>query len=398
MLKKIINNPTAILAMAYIAGQGSVFIAQLAYRLTGHHDIVGILVLIVSFFSFAYQFADFGNQTIVLRKIRNNQNEELNKYIVSRSILAITITAAFCVYLINVTQVELKIFVLVLPVLSFIFGLSRIGVIEHSGNYKMMALLQAMPWVALALGSMVFCFDRASSYNIYILAIFISAISYIILTYLASKTNTLEFAPPSSTTLNEAFSVIAGPIAAQIWGRFVLVYVASNAGLNALGILGLIKYGQVAISLGISFYLRPRWNKIVSIAMRDGEFSTYPSFRKLILQSLIASLLGPALWVILNLLAYTNMISSEFGEWSLVLLVIPFWTSALFSVLYSQTFRSPKSVVFQDYIGLIFNISIFFLMQDYGLVIAVTASEIGHSLVKIVSTITAIKLANRKME
>mgnify|MGYP000143702405 CR=1 FL=1 len=72
---------TTFLIIAYLIGQGSAFSVQLTSKFLGNSEITGLIVILISLFSFSYQFSDMGNSIYVVRKLALKEFGSVNRFL-----------------------------------------------------------------------------------------------------------------------------------------------------------------------------------------------------------------------------------------------------------------------------------------------------------------------------
>jgi len=375
-----------LLALAYLIGQGSVFLSQVTIKALGHHELTGLAVLIVSIFSFAYQFSDFGNPTFVNKCLEESNEVSARLFIYSRAFIGFLITLAFSLYA-YVTSPELSVAVVIMmPLCALLYGFSVNGYLENKSDYAKIAVLQAAPWLITALVVLLLLNPSVEVVYLWVILLLVAFFYVIVSYYFAGRNFTTEVSVTLKSLIN-ALAFIVGPISGQIWGRIVILLVGQHAGLIALGIFGLIKYIQVASSLSTSFIARP----IIAQLAREKNIGGVVFVVRHSSFLLITMMVGPFSYLCIGMLSYLGLVEYEYMKWAVVLNVTPLWSIAYVSYQLNQIVLRSREIVVIDKLSLLANIAIFFMIYKKNLPLAVFLGESVSALMVILLSIYARK-------
>lgn len=363
---RVIKQPSFILMVGYIVGQGSALLLQGVTKLMGYDELVGVFVLVISLYSFGFQFSDIGNSTYLVKKATELNKADVLGYLRVRSLAALIICIAFSIfsfYSSDLVVYELYPFFILAPLSGCLAANFRTAILESESNYLYMAIYNAIPWLSLSL--LLSSILLLSSDRLFELSIYIS-IAIVIVMYINGKLiecgAKINADPAYHNKIIRVFQFVAPQFGGQVWGRMILFYVASNIGLAALGVFGLIKYAQVFLTLMIGFVTRPKLRMYIEKCSRE---LVPPRFEDLILEykfGFLLALIGPVIYIF----SLTPLFSGVSSNWFLILCAIPFVFVAQTCIQINQLTLKPALQIAGSYIGLFLNVAAFFMVLDFG--------------------------------
>lgn len=377
-------NSTLVLMIGYAVGQGSGFLLQIYCRSNGYLEDAGLLIIFYSLFSFAIQFSELGGATFIARKYRDDKLDEIKSFVVGRAIVAFLATSgvAFYFYKNSSNVVIIYSILIAAPILSLIYGLIPVSVLEVNKNYIYLSAMQAFMWIIAAGVCILIIFDKNSS-NIYIgFLLSIAAILYFLFFKKLMQNNVIKIFSLVGKPSMAVMPFFLGSIGGQIWGRYILLSMEDIYGLSALSALGMVKYMQVATCLFLSFVMRPSFQNY--LRLMDGQ-KLKKAKNLLILQksAIVVSLAIAVVGIILSFYYKDRGYNSVVGPWLVLLVSIPAW---VFSNIFSQINQinlEKNKLIFVEIICLSINILIFILFVENNPARAMVFGEIGQALMAI---------------
>jgi hypothetical protein len=363
---KIVKQPSFILIAGYLAGQGSALLLQGSTKLMGYDELVGIFVLVISLYSFGFQFSDIGNSTYLVKKSTEFNKADILGYLRVRSLTALIICIIFSIFSFYSSDFvihELYPFFILAPLSGCLAASYRTAILEAESNYLLMAIHNAIPWLALSLLlslTVFFSIDRLFELSV-VIGIAIIFVVYVNGILIKSKAEISEGAVYRNKIIR-VFQFVAPQLGGQVWGRVILFHVATNIGLSALGVFGLIKYIQVFLTLMIGFVTRPKLRNYIDKCLSE---SLAPSFEDLILEykiGLLLAFIGPVIY----LFSLAPLFSNTGSNWFLILCAIPFVFLSQTCIQINQLTLKPALQVIGSYIGLLLNMAGFFMLLNSG--------------------------------
>jgi len=373
------------LLIAYVVGQGSVFLFQIHGKFLGEHQLVGISVIVISLVSFCIQFSDVGNVTYLVKNINVKDQGVIDNFLRARAavgvVLALIITIPW--YLAENPGIDgLVYFLILLPFFALLNGLYRTAYLEVKNNYLFIALVQVVPWVLIALLFYLILFSRIDSYALIVsVLIFACLVANRILNELNKSSIVRDISAPVS--LNDVRIILpfmVGQLGGQVWGRVLIFLIAANGGLASLGDFGIVRNVYIALILIIGFALRPALrNFIISMDKVEAGESNYfyliKKTRYVFLVSVAVSCLS------LLIYGYDFWPGSE---WVLMISLIPLVMLGQMAAKCNQIDMSPRKIIYSDYAALLVNVFVFLILLESSVLLAIVAGELVQFLLMIV--------------
>jgi len=382
---------SVILAAAYIAAQGSVFGLNVIVAWQLGSAALGPVVLAVGLISFAYQFADFGNQNVLAKAIAANEEGAYWGMIWSRMLFSVLVTGVFSIYAAKTipTGVLDPQYFILLPLLACIQAAQCGALHERLGNYRRFVVPQLVFWIGLCFVVALAAFSERMN----LVPWFVVLVSMVATFFVYSQEDwqCLKRNRPTIKRFWAMSSVMIGPVMAQMWGRSLVIYSSATVSIATVGALGFTKNLQVALSLALGFYCRPLFVKAIARTSKSTANSSIPSIRELF-PAFGLSLLGPTIVFVIQFLDFQSV--AEYRAASVVLLVIPFWFGALVASQLIGTLQQRRYSLLSDSLGLSVNVAAFLIAKEHGVLTAIAVGEISQAL--IVCTIATFIHLGRK--
>lgn len=348
-------------------GQGSLFLAQLMIKIFGNGEQLGLSVLLISYFSFAMQFSDYGNSAYVVSKLKEGETRQVFKFFQARALIAIVCCAALVVWQ-NPLEHSGVLMILMLSIAGGAAGASCVGVFEYRGEYKRYAAIQATPWVLAALCLVAIVILPTIKMDVAGMCFCVSILGASIYASHAAKkwpeTNLVN-----SRAIFAALSFIAPALGGQLMGRYVLNSIKDDYGLLELGDFGLLKYMQIACFLSLGFWLRPIHREI---ALRDREPQGLVHVIGVYKFPLImaATISGVALSIRICSMALGHDLA-----WSALLLSAVFFVLSSIASQRNARLMKPGGFALLEYTGLAINLCFFIYLDYFGVYDRIAISE-----------------------
>lgn len=379
---KLAKKGSLVLFLGYAIGQGSTLLLQLISKYLEFDELTGFFVLIISLFSFCFQFSDMGNSTFLVKNIIIRNYKTVESFIYIRSLVSFFICLLFgiYVYFLNSKVEGLFPFVVVMPILGAILGQLRLAYSESVADYLHMSFVNLIGWVSLSLLLSLYMFLPSSAYDLlnWIIAFVLCLCALLIRlksikhrkTLLLTKSSVIDF-----SLYPRVFQFLLPQIGGQVWGRTILLIIANQSGLISLGILGIAKYGQVFLTLLLSFITRPILRSYISDKTEQKISFSLISLLFYYRKAFILSLLGPLSFIIMR-----NYFGGVFLGWEILFCITPFTLLSQACVQVNQLTLSAKHQISIDFFGLLLNISVFFLIFDNNIINAVFFGELTQCI------------------
>lgn len=261
------RHPAVALVLAYGVGQGSVFLAQVIFKLNGDGESVGKFVYLLSFCSFAYQFSEFGTTGVFVRFIRDGDFKSAYEFCLGRAFWGFFLSLIFVCYIFFSNGI-FDLYLLVFPLAAALFGFGRQGIWESRSEYTKIAIFQAFPWVLSALFFSISQSARSEGY-------WLVAISWLFVGGLIFSRKLL-FHPERinfcfKSAILSSFPYIFPALGGQIWARQKMLLVQAMLGWNLLGSYGIVIYLQTSILILFNLISRPAINNILCMSSVDRD-------------------------------------------------------------------------------------------------------------------------------
>lgn len=368
-----------LLALGYAIGQGSVFLVLISARQLGYLEVSGILVIVIGMLSFCFQFGDFGNPTLLVNKISKGEISEAQTYIRARTTLAIIICAIFSTWIyINRSIEEMWMLAIFLPFIGLICGNFHTSFIESKGDYLKLAIVNAIPWISLAI-STVFFFTNLEKLHSMILAVMITALGCAIAwriskEFFAQNYIAIGKSQGSIKTLIHATPFVLSPLGGQVWFRYVIVDISSIVSLAALGAMGIAKNIQTAVILIIGFIARPSLRKYIIETTDSGKDISIFGVLRSYQNAFYISAAAPIFVITLGATIGFND-DVHLTHWLPIVAIVPLVILGQATAATNQLRHESKHVLFADYSSLLANVLVFITLVKRDPVAALIASE-----------------------
>lgn len=230
--KKATTSPRLLLLSGYLVGQGSYFLLLILLNSMGYTKEAGQVVLYMSLFSLAFQFADYGSTTHLNLAVSRGDWGRYYGFIVGKMLVAAAVVALGGWALLSGTSGQLDL--IVAGVLSgVIFAASSVAVIESTGKYFSVGLIQALPWV-LSSGLIAFSlyiFDELNSVFISLLLSVVSVLVFLLANMIA-KPQKISVAKFNNQAFLGSLVFMLPIVVGQLWGRQMIALTLSGHALN----------------------------------------------------------------------------------------------------------------------------------------------------------------------
>lgn len=365
---------SAYLTLGYLMGQGLVFFAQLNLKLSGKQEELGLVVMLISLFSLAVQFGEFGGSTYVIKKIKETNNN-LVPFYVFRVLAALGVMILVVLFGSNeINKILDPSFTYIFVLIAVISALNCMPCIEYDNKYKLIAILSAVPWVLVAVS--VYIVDYTVNYGVKILVYgaLVGVVFVVANTWFFAARGGIIFGVTSiKQGLLAGVSYIVPPLCGQMVGRFVLLYVGGVSGLQELGDYGLYKYLQVGAALLLGFLIRPLHRQfIIDYINKPCEKRFFAVLMEYYATPLFFSVV---ISIAVCVLGYFYINTTP---WYLMVASMPFWVAAGVATQFSSKKMSGTLFMKNQYIGFVVNIAAFILISEYNIVLAIAAGEIAQ--------------------
>lgn len=393
MIKKIIKNPSAILAAGYVFGQGCVFLLLICAQFLGYKEMSGVLVVVVSMLSFCFQFGDFGNQNYLSKEIAKGNVGKTISFLHCRSVFAFLICSIVALWACMENRIDgLWIVAVCMPFVAALCGLSYGAFAEASGNYLKLVVINILPWVGMTCG-LASIFLHTDTRLVMLLVASFAVFGCVIAFFMAKRNLPVQKVAIDSSTLLLVMPYILSPLGGQIWFRYVIFQLGAAVGLSSLGAMGVIRNLQIAILLCVGFLVRPALRLSVRAAVASGGAITmthvFLGYRTGIIISSFLSFAAIGCWLYIG-----TTDSDTMWYWILLLAPIPLTLIGQAAASANQLRNGHKYILLTDYSCLCINVIAFISLVNYHPLLAIIVSESLHAL----ALVAAYFLTSHKLE
>ncbi len=376
MNRKILRNPSLLLAGGYAAGQGSMFLTQLVVKHYGYNEMLGIIVILVSIISFALQFIDIGNSTFMVRAITRAENDTAGEFLINRAVVAFFICLLFSWWVFYENkEIAGVVTLLALPIIGAICGGTATAYLEANRNYFTLTVANAMPWLTMSLVSGLTAFFLPAGYIFIVTFASIVAVCSLSLIYTFNRYfRNIQSAPKINLkTIKSVLAFVLPQMGGQIWFRMVIFEINNKLGLIGLGVFGLFRYAQVAMLLILGFMTRPKLQQYIA---NHNVNNCYRLSDLLFLYktAFAFSMLGPILWICSMLIVLPTE-WAEFVQWTILVAALPITLISIAVSQLNQLTQSFQYIVIVETFCLLMNILVFYLLFSISTGGAIVAGE-----------------------
>ncbi|TWO72294.1 hypothetical protein FN976_06205 [Caenimonas sedimenti] len=355
------------LAGAYLAGQGSMFLFQMASKATGHSELAGIAVLAATILSFGFQFSELGAGRII-SYYGNREFDRLSSFVVCRIMIAVVAALLFAT-MTSQSSNELQGLHYLGFAIAVLASANLVSIVEARQSYVAVAIASALPWLATTLGMMLYATIGDMplwSVGVLPLVVVFSSLFWSHITSNFKLINRL----PTPRALSETAAIVLPLLYGQVWGRLVVIFFLATLGWESLANFGIVRYLQVAIVLISGFILRPLVRGLLvgeidsNRQLRLGEFlrTTRNPFIFSIISTLIAAIV---LWII----------GSGLEDWTILLFVAPLQTIASIAIQISHAKGQAIQIFKMEQVALMVNAIVFCLLWNTNPALAMAIGE-----------------------
>ena len=351
--------PNIHLPLAYLIGQGSVFVVLLLAKYSSRPEDAGVILIYVNLFSSMIQSAELGNSTYGVKILTKKRLPDFLSFLVGRLLVSVGFALILCYFFwtaqMNASPPSVAIVVGVLFGCA-IYSLSFQGCLEYNGAFEKLSVLTTIPWLIISVG---FYFGIVLDVvNIQILILIQLAWAIFLIYYsrrqfFFQRDNTLKL---SSTIIFQTLVGLLSSGFAQFVARFFVLYASSFISAIELASLGIVRSVQTAGCVLVGLLLKPY---LISISLSESTDyqvteSHYPSLKakkhaKRIL--IVTYIVG--IFIILALLRLEIPHLVDLLDWSPLLLCVPIWMLTLINLSICQLRMSSSKFLFLDVLSLI---------------------------------------------
>jgi hypothetical protein len=378
---------SVFLLSGFLAGQGSAFFLQASLVASGHGEAAGQMVLLISLFSLALQFSDFGNSTRAVKLYKDDKEFAYRRFLAGRALIGLVVTFVVAAAFNRTTHFSTQQILTIglFGAAAYFFGLVETARHEARGDFRMLAGFQALPWLIFsAIGFMAATTvsPKASEFLMGGVAFFLSVAAARISNPQRIRT-TRPSIPASISTLPYLSSLLVG----QLWGRVVLVVMANQIGLVGLAYFGIVKQLEVAFILIFGFLVRPRLQEMFKIAHENKNWGGVLKAVRHQKTPLLLALCGSALGL-LALPGHQKWIRSpEFERWlPLFLPILPASLNFLLAQINQRCLPAKKFLVLEKF-AFAANIGSFLALISQSPLLAIVVAESVPLLVTVAGTL-----------
>lgn len=380
----------ALLGAGYLTGQGAAFVSQIAIRHVAGGEVLGIAVLLLSFFSFAFQFSEYGNTTLLIRIADTQLRARTGQMVIFRAAIGGVVTLGLAGFSVHLSEGSLSPLLLItMPVAAILAGLLPFASIELHGNYRFIVVTQVAVWMGVAVSLQFLQYADRNFGQIAAQCLWLVVLSCCLIAA-RSYNSAIQIAPEAPSTMTKPLdqpsasfilmlSHVLPPLGGQLFGRVVLLTAQSNYGLAFLGTFGLAKYLQVAATLTLSFMLRPK-NRSLIIALNRQSLRNYKlsatllHFKRELQISTIVSSAAILGYIVLRE-------STDHAVWLLLLCHIPLWVVGNVSSQFNARQIRGTHFLLSEYSGLAANAAVFFSVVQSDLIASIVLGECSQAIV-----------------
>ncbi len=382
------------LALGYVVGQGSTFLAQAGLMAVGRAEQAGHAAILISLFSLSFQFTDLGNTTRYAPLVRARQWAQAQQFLSTRAWIGLLVVIVTSVSMFKSTTAVTLSWSLcaVAAITAFINGLSPVGLYEVNARYNRFAIIQAVNWLLFSstLFLVLFLDSSGIGTTLFLLMWLLIASGMYWMTRRDARQMITQSADAqaaksaswavlvkglSAGSLMAALPYFTSTLVGQVWGRTLIVFIERSEGLVSFAHFALVRQVQVASILLLGFIIRPRLNK----ALQANYFSQHRSVLyatvklqiKPIGAALALSLGGTAFSLVNGLPAW----ASKWQQWSI--LFLPMLPSMLNMCLgpVHQALLPQRIFLIIEKLALVTSIVLFLVLYSLSLKWAVVVSE-----------------------
>ena len=396
-----ILNPSIILMLGYLVGQGSAFLLQLLLKFYSLSELLGVVVLLISYFSFAFQFSDLGNKSGLLFAALKKDVIVVESLHFSRGVVGFFTCMLLAIYTyIDVGgETEILPFLIALPVLGYLYGIIKLVYFEADNNYVAFAIVGSIQWLFFVLTTGI-CFfisyfvDEVSfQVSLTVVAVMVVLFSCFSVLYVkrqfASAKNNFSFDP-------SILQFVLPHVGGQMWARVLLLFVAKSLGLISLGMFGVVKYLQVFLSLFVSFLLRPKFKTFLEGSVEGVSLKLVAKLLHDSWFGIAVSLVGP---LICFLYFDVDLDIFDFSDWPYLLIGIPFSLVGQVSRQINQIALPWKAMILLEQVSLGLNVAVFFYFYQTNLVLSILLGEVLQQLfLTVVMIVSVLSFGEKKLK
>lgn len=376
MIRKILHSPSLLLAGGYAAGQGSMFLMQLAVKQFGYDETLGMIVILVSVVSFALQFTDIGNSTFMVRAIARGENDTAAEFLKARVVVAFFICSLFSAWIyFEHKEIVGMVTLVTVPIIGAICGGTATAYLEANRRYFLLTIANAMPWLSMSMMCGLSAFYLNANYIFAMVLITVALICMAIAILVATRcTQKLYFSRKLEIrAIQSVWSFFLPQMGGQIWFRVVIFELNNKIGLAALGIFGLFRYVQVATLLVLGFMTRPQLQKYIATCEKNSDYKLIDLLR-LYKTAFIFAMFGPIIWVISKLVVVPAGWYEPL-QWLVLLVALPLTLVSISVTQLNQLTRPFQYVVFVEALCLGLNVVTFYHILSVSASVAIVAGE-----------------------
>jgi hypothetical protein len=393
MIRQILKNPSLLLAGGYAAGQGSMFLTQLAVKHFGFNETLGIIVILVSVVSFALQFMDIGNSTFMVRAITRAEDDVASEFLIARAVVAFFTCLLFSawVYFEHKEIVSMATLVAI-PIIGAICGGTATAYLEANRRYLLLTIANGMPWLTMSLvcGISTFYLNTNYIFNIVLIAVAVICLAIALFTLAGSILRFSFFPKLRFKSIQSVWSFVQPQMATQVWARVVIFEVNSQIGLAGLGIFGLFRYMQTAMVLTLGFMTRPQLQKYITSREKNYDYKLVDLL--LLYKTAFAyALLGPILWVG-SIMVVVPAEWSGVVQWLILVAALPLTLLSIAVTQLNQLTKSSRYILIVETTCLLMNIVTFYSIRSTSTGGAIVAGEVLGALTNLVVYLLTKKL------
>ncbi len=378
-MKELLQS-TLWLSLGYGIGQGSILLFQLYMHSNTLTESLGVAVILISLVSFCFQFSDFGNNTIGLKLLQSKNEIGYLGFLLGRALISIPVLL-LTVYLskdILAGYISTPLLLIVLPVMSFLYGFSNSARFELTNEYFKFSIVQMISWLILtSLLMMHYIFEILES-DVFILLLTIIPIIHLILSRFSI---TFFLQNMSSIQVKEVIyplSVVLPSLIGQLWGRQMLFIVGSIVDITILGPLGIIRSLHTGLSIGLRMLIRPYIAQNVRSLKHDSNIKI---FRFIIIAPF--SLLTFFFYI---LSIFDFGLSDDLAFWMPILIGVPLWGISTIIVSKNQIIMLPKIFSSIEVLSFVIHAATFLLLVRWNPPWAFVLSDLLRLLFLITSS------------
>lgn len=381
--------------LAYVVSQGSYFGFQIFLKYTHQGEMLGAFVILIGLMSFAFQFADFGNQSILFGS-RYKSLIDVFDFVLARSIIAFITISVFSYWSsLSLGHRDFGGWIYSVPFAAALASMAPNFFNERNGNYEKISWLQMNLWLVLIFFCILIVYSDGGLLHLIVSLLFV----FIFGLYLISWRVDLGVAKTQlkyKVAILDALGVVLGPVLAQAWGRAVPLLLVGALGLVDLGDISIFKSLQVAGSMFLGFVLRPKLRDFfLHLKSENRKRNLFLDFFKSNFDVYGVALFFPLASIILIYFGAHESVPFEINlKFSAVFWIIPFWLVSNTITQFNQMDLGPGRLMLIDLVCIFFNALVFVVLLKINPFFAMVMGEITHACVNSIFYFIRFRVSN----